>query len=322
MKSRKARIAEVWRLFRDSGRLHNMLVFLIFLGIATVFWFVMALNDNVQSGVTVRINIVGVPDSVKFISDPPEKMHVVVRDKGSTLLRTRSFRVPILTVNFKDFAHNGSLVFSHSDLMAALKSTFGGNALILSASLDSIRLPFVSSKGRSIPVDVIVTATPAPGSVIGGEPSAKPSRVMAYGPHSVLDTLSRVYTQRAEKRNLAEPTRFSVKLLPVAGVRLEPQAVDVLIPVEPLVTKDFVVQVNVMNLPENRQLLLFPSTVTVSAFVPMSRFSDSGVPVEAWVNYNDVALPTDKVPVYVRALSDRVFQETSKTDSLEYAVVR
>lgn len=322
MYKHKAKIGALWRTFRDSGRLHNMMVFLIFIGIATIFWFVMALNDNVQRGVAVHINIVGVPDTVKFVNDPPDKMHVVVRDKGTTLLRTGSFRTPNLTVNFKDFARSGALVFSHSDLMAALKSTFGGNALILSTSLDSIRLPFVSSKGRSIPVDVAVTATAAAGNIIGGIPKSTPARVMAYGPHSVLDTLTRVFTQHSERRNLSEPTRLSVRLTPIPGVRLEPQTVEVLIPVEPLVTKDYVVPVNVINLPENRDLLLFPSTVTVTAYVPMSIFSDSSVPVEAWVDYTDVALPTDKVPVYVHGTSDHVYQAASRLDSLEYAVVR
>ncbi|MDE7161090.1 MAG: hypothetical protein K2O24_09680 [Muribaculaceae bacterium] len=322
MKKRFDRIIAAWRTFRESGRLHNVLVFLGFLGIATVFWFFMAMNDNVQRGVGVNINIVGVPDSVKFVSDPPKRMHVVVRDKGTTLIRTGGFRTPGLTVNFKDFARDGALVFNHADLMAALKSTFGGTALILSTSIDSIRAPYVSSRGRAVPVDVVFTGTPAAGSVIAGEPTCTPTRVMAYGPKNVLDTLRRVFTQHLERRNLHEPTEVTVKLHPVAGVRLEPQSVTVRIPVEPLVAKEFTVPVSIINLPEGNELLLFPSTVRVTAFVPMSRFSDTAVPVEAWVDYRDVALPTDKVPVNVRSVSGLSYQASTPTDSLEYAVVR
>ncbi len=295
---------------------------LLFVGIAAVFWLVMALNDSVQRNLTVRININGVPDSVKFITDPPVDMHVMVRDKGSSLMRTGTFRKPSISFTFKDYVHDGRLLLTHADLLAALKATFGGSASILSMSVDSVRVTYVSGKGRRVPVECAVNATPAAGSVIFGRPQAEPSRVVAYGPKNVLDTMTSVYTAHVTRRNLSEPTTLTVALHPVPGVRLEPSEVKVHIPVEPLVSKTFRVPLTTVNVPEGIELLLFPSTVAVNVFVPMSRFSADQTPVEAWVDYRDVPLPTDKVPVYVRTTSPDAIRATEEMDSVEYAVVK
>lgn len=322
MKKALAKFKEFWQMFRSSGRLHNTLVFLIFLGIAFVFWFVMAMNDNVQRNINVHIEVVGVPDSVKFISDPPSDIHVMVRDKGTSLMRVASFRTPTLTLNFKDFSRGDAMVLSSKDLQAGLKATFGGSAMILSTSLDSIRAQYVTGRGRRIPVRCDINASAAAGSVVSGRLTAKPSAVIAYGPRTVLDTLASVNTVATVRRDLMEPTDVTVKLRRIPGVRLEPSEVKVHIPVEPLVSKDVVVPVSVNGVPAGIQLLIFPSTARVNVFVPMSKFSREDIPVEAWVDYSDVSLPTDKLPVRVRTNSDKVFNATLVSDSVEYTLVK
>lgn len=322
MKRVWTRLSVRWRALRSSGRLRNCLVFLLFVAIAAVFWFVLALNDNVQRNLTVRLNIAGVPDSVKFITDPPSTIHVSVRDRGSALMRAGVFRTPVMTVQYRDYLHGSSFVMTHTDIVAALKATFSSSASILSTSVDSLRLAVATGRGRRVPVQCSVDATPAAGSIIYGSPSATPTGVIAYGPKSVLDTLTRVYTARVVRRDLQEPANLTVSLRPVAGVRLEPSEVKVHIPVEPLVSKTYRVSVTPTNVPEGVELLLFPSVVPVDVFVPMSCFSTDHTPVEAWVDYNDVALPTDKVPVRIRVVSQDAFRATEEIDSVEYAVVR
>ncbi len=179
MKSMWNRLKVWWQSLRSSGRLRNALVFLLFVCIAAIFWFVLALNDNVQRNLTVRLNIVGRPDSVKFITDPPAILHVSVRDRGSALLRAGSLRKPVMTVQFRDYLHGTSFVLTHSDIIAGLKATFGSTASILSTSVDSVRVAVASGRGRRVPVECMVNATPAAGSVIYGVPKATPSGVVA-----------------------------------------------------------------------------------------------------------------------------------------------
>ncbi len=73
-----------WRNFKDTGTFHDAVLFLIFVGVSTLFWIILALNDSAQDSFNVRLNICNVPDSVTCISDIPDKFHVGVRDKDTS----------------------------------------------------------------------------------------------------------------------------------------------------------------------------------------------------------------------------------------------
>ena len=68
-------IRNEWKRIRTSSRFHNFMMFLIFVAIAAVFWFILALNDSVTETFQVRLNIQNVPDSVTFITDPVGRRH-------------------------------------------------------------------------------------------------------------------------------------------------------------------------------------------------------------------------------------------------------
>ena len=76
------------REFMASSAFRKMLTFLVFVVIAALFWFIMALNDSAQDDFEVRVAITNVPDSVTFINLPPQKIHVMVRDQGVNLWRS------------------------------------------------------------------------------------------------------------------------------------------------------------------------------------------------------------------------------------------
>ena len=57
-----------------SRRGHNVLVFAVFLCIATLLWCVIALNDEAQTDIRMPVNITHVPDSVTIVSRVPQSM--------------------------------------------------------------------------------------------------------------------------------------------------------------------------------------------------------------------------------------------------------
>ncbi len=311
-----------WKAFRKSSRFHDALVFLSFVVVATLFWFIMALNDSVEDTVEVRLNITNVPDSVTFIKLPPERVHVSVRDKGTSLLRSAFFRSPVVNLNFADYASDGRFRFSRSDMSAAVRSVFGPGAQVSVLSVDSVSVPYTTLKGKRVPVVVAADVTASLGNIIDGNPVSRPANVLVYSSREVLDTITRVYTERLVKRNLSESSVESVAVHAVAGARIVPAQVEVKVNVQPLVRKELLVECGVRGVPDGISLLLFPSRVPISYFVPMSRFNDDHPPVEVWVDYADTHLAgTKRLPVKIGPTPRGIRNVTTELDSVEYTIV-
>jgi len=312
-----------WKALRSSVGFKNLWLFLIFVLISALFWIILALNDSVQDSFDVRLKINGVPDSVTFINVPPTGFHVTVRDKGSSLMRTAWFRHPTVNYDFKEVASNGIVRLTRADMVSGLRGCFGSGAQFVSVGIDSLRLKYVCGKGKRVPVVVDAVVSAEAGNVIVNAPVALISRVSVYADRSVLDTITRVYTAHLVKRNLSESQDFKVSLMPVQGARVIPDEVTVRVDVEPLVSKDTFVEIEAVGVPEGVNLLLFPSKVKVSCFVPMSRFSDDKVNLRVYVDYNDIdKLPDAHLPLHVADSPQGVVNPRLDIESVEYTIVK
>lgn len=298
-------------------------MFLLFVAIASLFWCIVSLNDSVTETFRVRLNIINVPDSVTFITDPPAEIHVTLRDKGTNILRSGVVKHPSMEINFMDYASDGVFRMTSSELNSELKADLGTGSTVTNVSLDSLRLLYTGEPGKRVPVEVLSDLTAASGYVINGSPRLLTKGVKIYSFGNEIDTVHKVLTQRLVRRNLSQTSEFDVKLAPVRGVKMVPSQVRVRVVVEPLVHKEAYVNVEVRNLPSSESVLLFPNRVPVSFYVPMSRFNDADVPVTVYVDYLDTkAAGGSKLSLHVGQHSPQLVNLELRADSVEFTLVR
>ncbi len=323
MDTRLKSLRERWKGIRNSVGFHNFLLFLAFVAVASLFWLILSLNDSVTRTFDIRLRIDNVPDTVTFITDPPAEFHVTLRDKGTNLLRNGFVKRPQLAINFRDFADKGVFRFTRTDMSTALKSTFGNSAQILVQSLDSLNLVYTTNKGKRVPIVVRADLKAAPGCVLADTPEPLEKAVMVYSSSDILDTITRVYTEKIMRRNLSETTEIAVKLQTIAHAKITPATVKVKIPVEPLVKKESITTVHAENVPDGESLLLFPTRIQITYYVPMSLFNSDLVPVDVSVDYMDLKrTANDKIPVRIRSAADYVISPELSVDSVEYTLVK
>ena len=321
-KKNKENVGEKRRI-QSSSRVNNLMMFLIFVAIAAVFWFIIALNDNVTETFNVRLNILNVPDSVTFINEPPKEIHLTVRDKGTNILRSGVVKNPTISLNFSDYASDGVFRVSQTELMAEIKSDLGGGAQISFSSVDSLRFHYAVGPGKRVPIVVHSNVTAANGYVIEGNPTPVQKSALIYSYRDEIDTIHVVYTKNLVKKDLSQSTRIKVKMVQIPGVRIIPSTVDVNIVVQPLVSKEVYVEVDPLNVPEGVNLILFPNRVPVSYFVPMSHFNDENINVHVVADYNDVAVTSSSmIPVRISSYSPYLINVRLMTDSVEYTLVK
>lgn len=312
-----------WTSLKGTSGFRNLTVYLLFVAVAAVLWLVLAMNDSVQRPFDVRLRITDVPDTVTFINDPPASIHVNVRDRGTQLFRRAVINTPSVNVSFREFAGSGVFRLTNSELYAALRQTFGNSAQISGLSIDSLRLTYTTNPGKRVPIIVAADIETASGFVTGGRLKPSQGDALVYGDRNILDTLTRVFTNRIVRRDLAETVEVNVKLKPISGAKIVPSQIKVRIPVEPLVRKQSVVPVKVLDVPPGVSVLLFPANVEVSYFVPMSRFNDEDHDIHVVATYADIlASSSGLVPLHLEVHSSDYVNPALGTTHVEFTIVR
>lgn len=317
-------IKQKWAGIRKSSRFHDLVLFLLFVVIATVFWFVMVMNDNVEDTITLKLNIYNKPDSLTYIDLPPAKLSVSVRDKGTLLLRNGMGRSGSFEINFREYAENGVFRMSNSELYLALREKFGSSAQILSVSVDSLRLAYTSLPGKRIPIDISADVSASLGNVISGKviPSKKYVTVYSANRH-LLDTVTRAFTEKIVMTGISETTSVTAKIHRINGARISPEEITIKIPVEALVNKMFSVPITAVGVPEGSNMLIFPASVEVEGYLPMSKFNQNLGMIRVEANYRDIALSKgSKIPVKLASVPSYFTNVELKTDSVEYTIVK
>lgn len=300
------------------------MLFLVFVCVAAVFWLILALNDSAQDHFNVNVKITNTPDSVTFISEVPEKIHVAVSDKGTTLWRNGYLKHPAINIDFKEYSNDGVLRYSYNDLISSLRECFGGNAQITSLSLDSLQLFYTTNKGKKVPVLINCNVYPASGTTLEGYISASPGSVYVFGTKEVLDTIKYVRTENVTLRDVSETTELEVKIQKMKGARAVPSTVSLSVPIEPLVRKEAMVTIETINVPEGEELLLFPSKVPVEYYVAMSRLNDDeDNNIHLVADYSDSRITSNgKLHINVMKYPERLKNLTLRNDSVEYAIIK
>lgn len=296
-------------------------MFLIFVGIAAVFWYVLALNDETQSSYDLTLDITDVPDSVTFISTPPARVHVTVRDRGLNLMRYQLSGLPHLAINFREYAEEGRFRVTHSSLLSSLRRVFGSNATISSVTPDSLNVVYTTYPGKLVPIVLDYDVSAVSGMVMGA-PQIDVKEVEVFGT-SKMDTVKRVYTEKVVLGSLDKTTTVEVPLRQPAGTRVIPSSVNVTFVVQQLVKKESEVLVEPDNIPLGHDILFFPSRVRVSYYVPMNRYGETAVPVKVEASFNEAFnATTDKVAIRVVSQAPYVSNVELLQDSVEYTVVK
>ena len=297
---------------------HNALVFTAFLGVATLLWWVMALNDEDQTDIRLPLRITNIPDTVTLITTPPPAIAVSLRAKASQLFKISLGHVPTLNADFRAYRQGNVMRLTDTDLKALVRGAVDGSAVTV-VNPDSLRLVFTTSPGSPVAVKLDYSLTTAPKATPAGRPVLSTDSVMAYGvPGARIGRM--VSTEPVSLSGVDHTVVQRVRLAASPGVRLIPDSVDVTFPVESLIFRTLRYPVEAAGVPGGYRLITFPSQIEVSYLVPRSNYK-STPPLRLVVDYHSLGesrmarVRIEDVPGYLRSVQ-------AATDSVEYIIER
>lgn len=301
----RQRISSV-RRFATTERGRSIVTFVVFLVIATIFWFMMTLNEVVQREYKLPVTITGIPAGTTLITNPPRYIEVSVKDKGRALVKYDWGTPPAITLRYSDFQSisDSKIVINREMIANNIRNFFGSGCDIASIRPDSISLYTTTRPGDKLPIFLDVDARTEPQYVVYGPMVSSADSATVYSLHGIPTSMVVLHTEQISLRELTDTTTVDVRISAPAGARVEPASVKVTIPVEPLVSKKRILPITYVNVPHGINVLTFPAQVDLNYLVPMSMFNNDNASPAAVVDYRTIKPGSPTVDVTIANIPD------------------
>lgn len=261
------RVGEALKRMMLSDRSRELMIFTIFLLVSTGFWYIQTLDETYELEVQFPLKLKNVPKGVIITSDLPSSLRVVLRDKGTTLVRYYRFNAP--PTLFVDFSqrHNDALTgsdeISLSEAQKMVSHYLQPSTSIVSIHADSLEYYYNRGLKRRLPVCIAGTVKTARQYYLT-EVVCRPDCVTVWAPQQVLDTMTAAYTEPLDISGLAHHETRTLALASVRGAKFEPSAVQFVANVDLYTEKTLEVPIIGINFPADRDLRTFPAKVSLT----------------------------------------------------------
>lgn len=305
---------------QESPRTRSILLYLSFVGISAIFWGFLTFNSDVQLDIEVPVEM-SLPSNVHLLGKVPDTLTVTVKDRGYRFFSYMFHKSPKLTLRFSDYSDgNSTFKIDQSHLKKAISTVLNKHANIVSVLPESINIKYTDLPGKKVPVKADITVEPRDDYALYGALIQSHDSVLVFSDAKTLSEIHEVYTHHVEETELTDTLRRKVAIAPINGAVIEPRVIDIMVPIEKLVTQNRTIKIDVRNAPQGIKILLFPSDVQVTYRSPQSRITDeSGI--TAVVDYNEINFNgSNKVKVQIGEMPAAYQDVKFSHDSVEYII--
>ena len=263
------------KAFFHGEQWKEALVFFFFVLLAFGFWLLQSLQQEYEITLAFPIKYKELPADIAFNEEIPQQVTAKVKDKGSVLLNyTLGRTLQPIEVRLNTEEKQGTLHFSKKQIENDIQKQLLSTTALIEFEPQQIAAPFSQRKHKALPVKFDGDIQFITGFQLSGEIQIEPNTVDAYASAAALDTLQEVLTQFTEVKK---------------GNNLVPTTVTVTLPIEEYTEKSLTLPIICKGVPHHYKVRLFPSEVTVTCSVPLSRFKAlSESQFEITIDYNEL----------------------------------
>lgn len=307
----------------SAGTSRNTAILLLCMGIAFFLWLLIKLSDNYSWRVPVSLVYTNLPDDRVPVRDLPTKSEVLVNTTGFKLLLAR-FRIVNITLPIAYRENRAQPYLLARNLQTDLASEMPPGYELLSFSPDTVFLQFDVKKTKKVPVRLNGQIEYAKQFEGEQSPVFSPDSVAISGPKSIMDTLRHWYTEPKDFEGLKETKTGKLKLAEpeYSSVTLEIDEVGYEIEVESFTQITREIEIELLNVPKNKQVTAYPKKIKVYIHVGLSRLDAArNANITATANFEKVNLKKDRfVEVRLSGYPDYIKISNYEPRNVEFIV--
>jgi len=277
---------------RESINWRDVAFFVLSLLIAFGLWLIS--NLSLYYTRTVRIPVIA---QCAIEGHAPQSSNTAFlearcRVTGFSILRMNAYGGHPVVVGFSPSDMHPStgdnFYVTNTELNAYVQQLAGSDSHLEAFISDTLVFRFPSENHKKVPVQPVYSLSFEPQYTAAGPLKLVPDSVVVYGEQYHLDKIDRVYTESFSLSDLHDGgASGSVGLQKIKGVRLSDENVSYSMEAARFVEIRLQMPVTGRNVPTDRQLIIHPSTATVSFRCAFPVKVDPEQDVRFYIEYND-----------------------------------
>jgi hypothetical protein len=293
------------KTFFRSKKWGNVLIFLIFLVLAFIFWLLHYYQQKFEIECSLPVQYEQTPPDIVLDSSLPQNINVKIQDKGTVLFNYLFVDKQSIPIHLKDIPHDEkTYTLSRIALNSAIHDGLSSTTQVLSFYPEDITIHYSPLEKKELPVALDGDLQTASGFILT-ESRLTPSTVFAYGDRQTLETLKEIKTIPVKKSNLRKNLDLTLDLQAPEGVRLSSQEVQLAADIKAYTEKKLELPIVSHHLPKNRYIRFFPSSVEVSCQVDLEKYPQlTAMDLEIGVDYNTL-IQNKTTPVVTLVLTKK-----------------
>ena len=271
-------LKSVRNFFRNFLQIKNsreFLIFLFFLLVAFLFWYLMTMTNEYEMRYTPTLKLRHVPKELTVIEPLPEKIEIILKDKGDKLVEYKARgKFKELVIDYRQHANTlGRTAIHGTELNRLITSKLAPSTQIMRLSVDTLSYYVGSAHGKKLPVRV-AGRIEANNQYQIDRIKTVPDSVIVYAASAYIDTMKAVYTPKMDYSNLTDSVNQTITLgTGMRHIKCEPAEVELKVAVSPYVTKSVEVPITGYLFPYGISLKSFPSKARVTFRVSLEDYA-------------------------------------------------
>ncbi|MDG1251257.1 MAG: CdaR family protein [Flavobacteriaceae bacterium] len=294
--------------------------FLFFLLLSFTFWTSTKLSNTYIVEESFSIIWINIPNGI-IPSSENQQMNVSISASGIEILIYRLINKSInISLSQADFSREKGLVDLRGQEFFIQKQFFENTKLNI---LNPLFLEFKFSRLEEKVFTVVpqIEINLRAGYLIDSSLKVTPDSILVRGPKSILDTLNSIQSESIIADDLYENFRKKVSLRSIPEIQLSESKVTVEVAVSRYTEKEFLLNIEVINLPLGTRVKLFPPKAKVRVTLPLSvlrtiKASDFNLVVDYNNIFKDAEKKLDLIMIRRPSSVKKVILEPKKVNYL------
>ncbi|MBN1251825.1 MAG: hypothetical protein JXR51_07915 [Bacteroidales bacterium] len=256
----------------------KLFTFFFFLFLSIIFWFLNALNKEYVANISIPLKFTNLPEDKMVLGETPKMLAAQVAAYGYTFLdyKTATQNPVIVNLKFhtihKVSGHKNRYYLLSNVLKPEISSNLGENIEIKNIIPDSLIFKFDEIVKKKVPIKSKIKIKLEKQFMLKDSIKFFPDSIIIKGLKSNLVKINEVYTEAKEIKNVNDSIKIKIKLKKIPDVIFQKDEIICKAFAEEYTEMNLEIPIQILHLPDNLNMKLFPSFVKVAFNVGFSNY--------------------------------------------------